>query len=232
MNNLLKIIKNLTILYIEDEKEIREVTLKTLMLLCENVIALENCNNAYEVYEKLNPNIIITDIMLDKISGIEFTKTVRENNRDIPIILLSASTDTTFLLDAVKLKLIDYLVKPIKFDNLVSVLKRATEYLIENGQLHIYITDNIIYDISFKTLTKDNQEVKLTTHELVFLELLLKNRYRVLSIEEIKNIVWYDGMATDGALKGLLHKLRKKLGKDTIVSSSGIGYRIDIKNKK
>jgi DNA-binding NtrC family response regulator len=124
MEKLQNILKNLTILYIEDDDFIRESVTKTLNLLCKDVIAIENCDDGYAIYRQVKPNIIISDIILNNISGIEFVQLIREENTTIPIILLTASIDTKNLLDAVKLKLINYLVKPVSFEILLDTLKK------------------------------------------------------------------------------------------------------------
>lgn len=228
MSETRRLIKNLTILYIENDESVRIDTLNMLQQFCDNVIVLEDANNALEVYSKTNPNIIITDIVLDEINGIEFSKMIREMDKKIPIVFLSSSTDKNFLLEAVRLKLVDFLVKPVQNDILLETLKKCIEHLIDYGLLHIKINENITYDFSHKNLLVENEVVKLTANELTFIELLLKNRNRYLSSQEIKYSVWSDEFATDGALKSLIHKLRKKLGKDTITSSARIGYKVNI----
>lgn len=229
MNKNKEIIKNLTILYIEDDEQIRISVTDTLKLLCNNVISLENANDAYVVYKDINPNIIISDIIMEEMNGIEFFKKVRSENRDIPLIVLSASTNKDFLLDAIKLKLIDYLIKPITFKKLESALDVAVEYLIENGLLHIKLNDELVYDISYKALFRNEHEIKLTPKELLLLELLIKNRNKTISANEIKALLWEDG--SDSALKSLIYKLRLKIGKETLLSSSGIGFKLKISSQ-
>jgi len=225
------ILKELTILYIEDDNSTREYLTNILKMLCNNIIAIDSCDDGIELYHKYSPDIIISDIMLGKINGLDFVKLIRDVDKNIPIILISAYSDKEFLLDAVKLRLTDYIIKPIDFDKLQESLKKATEYIIDNGLYNIHINDDLVYNISSKCLFKDNKEVKLTNYELILLELLIKHKDRVVTIEEIKTTVWCDEYPSDGALKSLIHKLRKKIGKDTINSTSGIGFKIKLKNK-
>lgn len=230
MNEVKDVLKNITILYIEDDEFIRNSVTKTLKLLCDNVISIKDCDNAYEVYNEQKPNIIISDILLNKISGIDFVKQIREEDKDIPIILLSAYSDTSYLLDAVKLHLVDYLIKPVDFESLYDTLKKATQYLIENSLLQVKITKDITYFISKRTVMQDAKDIQLSLNELSLLELLIKNKNRTVNTQEIKTLIWKDDYPSESAFKSLIYKLRKKIGKDTIISSSGFGFRIILEN--
>ena len=75
---------------------------------------------------------------------------------------------------------------------------------------------------------KDNEEILLTAKELILLDLFINNNHRVLSIPELKLALWDDEFeATESALKNLLNKLRKKIGKESIINISGVGYRLN-----
>jgi DNA-binding response OmpR family regulator len=75
-------------------------------------------------------------------------------------------------------------------------------------------------------ITYKNSDYRLTSQEVLFLDLLLKNRHRTVSSVEIMENVWRYDEGTESALKSLLNKVRKKIGKESIVNISGIGYRI------
>lgn len=225
------ILKNLKILYIEDEKSIRENITKTLQLLCGDVIAFESAEEALEYIKKESHiDIIISDICLSKMSGIEFIQQIREYDKNIPIIIISAYMEQSYLLDAIKFRLIDYLTKPIDFKTLHNALLKCTEEITNLGKYTIYFTNNTSYNVQNKTLSKnsDNSEVALTSKEVQLLEYLLENQHQVVSYDEIKDTVWDDIFeATDSALKNLLTKLRKKIGKESIKNISGIGYKLE-----
>lgn len=164
---------------------------------------------------------------MPNMNGIEFTKKIREIDKNIPIILLTAHTDTHYLLDATKLKLIDYLIKPLDFKQLKEALIKAALEVKDSGNYCINFPGNIHYNISVKKLYKENIEENITAKEISLLELLYENKNRIVPTIEIKNHVWEDSFeATDSALKAVLNKLRKKIGKDSIRNISGIGYQI------
>jgi len=226
------ILNQSTILYIEDEDNIRDNITKTLQLICNKVFAVANADLALEVYNNNKIDIILSDINLPGMSGLEFTKIVRKDNRLIPIILLTAHTNTELLLEATRLRLIDYLTKPIDFEMLHDALKRATKEILLNGTYLVNFENNTSYNINKKLLLDQNtgQEIKLTSSEIDLLEYMLNSKERVISNQELKSVLWQDeDLATDSALKNLLNKLRSKIGKGSISNISGIGYRLLLK---
>ena len=117
------ILKNLNILYIEDEENIKINMKKVLLLLCENVFDVSNIQEAKNIIKTQRVDIIISDINLPDTNGIDFIKELRKSDKTIPVILLSAFTDTKYLLEATKLKLVDYLTKPVDFKTLNNSLE-------------------------------------------------------------------------------------------------------------
>ncbi len=231
-DTLLQTLKSFTILYIEDEPVIQKEMEQVLSLLCKEVFSYSTAKEAYEGYKVKTPDIILSDISLEEESGIEFVKQVRQTDKKTPIILLSAHTDTAYLLEASKLKLVAYLTKPIHFEELKQTLFEAVEEHLGNDdtkQNLFSITDSISFDTEHKTLQINNKQKKLSSYESRLLAYFIKNKTRTLSPEELKNHVWDDPYdATDTALKSLIYKLRTKIGKDTVQNLSGVGYYLNL----
>jgi DNA-binding response OmpR family regulator len=226
----LNILNNLNILYIEDEEIIKENIKKTLTLFCENIFDASNIEDAKIILQKYRIDIVITDINLPNENGIEFIKEFRKIDKKIPIIILSAYTDKNYLLEAIKLKLTDYLTKPIDFKSLQSALYKCVDEILENSRYVISFKNSIEFNVLHKKLfcKNNNEEMLLTSKELMLLEYLVKHSNRIVSIDELKNYIWEDELeSTDSALKNLLNKIRKKIGKDSILNISGVGYRLD-----
>lgn len=228
--NFNNILKNLNILYVEDEENIRINIKKVLLLLCENVFDASSIEEAKTILEKQRIDIVISDINLPDTDGIAFVKELRKTDKTIPVILLSAFTDTKYLLEATKLKLVDYLTKPIDFKTLNNALQTCVEEILDNSRYLILFRNNIQYNVLHKKLIDLNtkKEILLTSKELELLSFLIKNTNRIVSADELKSNIWEDYFeATDSALKNLLNKVRKKIGKESIVNISGVGYRLD-----
>ena len=222
----LKSLKPLTILYIEDEPLIRKNALEYLSRYCAKVYEAEDGENGYEVYKKERPNLIITDIKMPKLSGLALAEKIRQEDKNTPIIITTAHTDTEYLLKAVELQLVKYVVKPITSDKLKGALALACESLEENQKSSIvYLDDSLYYDMLNQSLFRDKELIKLTHKEQLFFDFLLKHKSRAITYEEIESLIWtYDGMSID-ALRSLVRSVRKKLGGDFISNISGIGYR-------
>ncbi|MFY9090228.1 response regulator transcription factor [Arcobacter aquimarinus] len=229
-NQYVNILKKLNILYIEDEENIKLNVKKTLLLFSDNVFDAEDIASASKILHEKRIDIILSDINLPDKSGIDFIKEIRLIDKKIPIIILSAYTDKKFLLEATKLKLIDYLTKPIDFKSLNQALNKCVDEILDNSRYIISFKNNINYNVLHKKLidTEKEEELSLTSKELTLLDFLIKNSNRIVSSEELKSYLWEDEYeATDSALKNLLNKLRKKVGKDSIINTSGVGYRLD-----
>lgn len=226
MNNDEKhILSSLTIMYIEDENTIRLSVTQTLELIFKNVITFSNAEDAFIHFNNEKPDLILSDINLPNMSGIEFSKLIRKEDSSIPIILLTAYTNKEILLEATKLKLISYIVKPVVFDELYDAFKLATQDIVKNNNNVLIFTNNTRYDNQTKLLYLDDKEIHTTASENKLLEIFIKNLNKTLSTNEIKEHLWDDAYdATDSALKSVLSKLRSKIGKDSIKNVSGMGY--------
>ena len=220
--------KNLSILYVEDEKMIRQNAVEYLSRICDNVLEARNGVEALEVYKKHKPDIIISDIKMPKMNGLEFAAEIRKVDKSTPIIMVTAHTETHFLLKAVELQLIKYVVKPVTSKKLQEALSLSLDYLTVKNKNILKLKEDVLYDILNKTLVIDNKLVKLTKNEQLLLELLAKNHLRAIRYEEIEALIWsYEGMSMD-ALRSLVRTLRKKLETNCIENISGIGYRLHL----
>lgn len=220
--------KNIRLLYVEDEEHIRRNAISYFKRLFDEVYEAKNAFDALEQVKELKPHIIITDIKMPKMSGIDLVKRIREFDSNTQIVILTAFTDTNYLLEAVELGLVKYLVKPIRHDKMLPVLMQCAKN-IQNKDTNLkYITNNCIFDTFNKTLVNENKIVKLSKNELKFLELLCQNSNRVVSYEEIENAIWYDSYMSEDAIRSLVRNLRRKLPKDSLNNIARVGYRISI----
>ncbi len=228
-------LKLLTILYVEDEALIRKNAVEYLSRYCHIVLEASNGEEGYALYTQHSPDLIISDIKMPKLSGLEFASKIRLEDKKTPIIITTAHTDTEYLIKAVELQLIKYIVKPITSEKLQEALYNVCETLQDDNSTHINLDMNTQYDLLNQTLFQKQKHIKLTHNELLFFDFLVKNRQRAITYQEIENLIWaYEGMNID-ALRSLVRGLRKKLsnGKvegEFIENVSGIGYRLKIYN--
>ncbi|WP_421715858.1 response regulator transcription factor [Arcobacter arenosus] len=222
----MEILKNLKILYIDDEKLIREDAVEYLSFYCENVYEACDGNDGLKKYQEHKPDIIITDIKMPKQNGLDMIKQIRKNDKTTKIIVATAHLETSYLMDAIELGLVKYLVKPIMEDTLLQVLEKCTEDVVKEQSV-FNISGGFAFDILNHTLFCNQEQIPLTKKELLFLELLIKNSNRAVKYDEFSNYVW-DGYMSEDALRSIVREIRKKTTKESIKNISGIGYQVNL----
>lgn len=120
-------LKRLNVLYIEDEQSSRELLSDILRDFVGSVESASDGQEGLEKFNKKTYDIVISDILMPRMDGLEFVRNVRAatHNADAPIILATAFTETKYLLDSIKLKCDGYILKPIDLDELLETMKRA-----------------------------------------------------------------------------------------------------------
>ena len=186
--------------------------------------------NAQEAESKIESNvydIIILDVMLPDGNGFELCKYIKEN-KDIPIIFLTAKDDEKDVVNGFNLGADDYVIKPFRTMELISriynVLRRYNKdkNVIEIGQVRIDLEANRVY--------VDNKEVEFTALEYKILVLLFTNAGKTVTREKILDKIWdvAGNFVNDNTLTVYIKRIRDKLGKsDVIKTIKGIGYRVD-----
>ena len=220
--------KNIKILYVEDDEIARENGVEYLQNFFEQIYEASDAIKALQLYEKYQPDIIITDIQMPKLNGLEFVKRIRQKDKKTQIIIITAFCDKDYLLKAIELGLVKYLVKPVKEKEFEEALFLCVNSLQEDVTNIVKLDINSYFDSFNKNLVIDDEIIKLRTKELIFLELLIKNKNRYVSYEEIENYVWSDSVMTKDALKTLVKNLKSKIPKDLILNLTNSGYKIDV----
>ncbi len=114
MKELQSIANDITILYIEDEEEVRDEIASLLKVIFSKVYVANNGQAGVKAYQKFLPDIILSDIQMPVMSGIEMAKQIRNINEDIPIVFITAFNQTEMLMDAIDIGVDKYLIKPLK----------------------------------------------------------------------------------------------------------------------
>lgn len=216
------------ILVVEDEEVARENFVIYLKMFYDHVYEACDGEEALKIYKEISPDIMLVDINIPKINGLDVIKEIRKKDLNVKIVVLTAHTDAAFLMEAVALKLTKYLFKPVNRKDLKDALDKCASEM-----KNFTITSNVIinfeeeysYNLDLKELRKHNEIINITYKEQLFLELLVKNNNRLFTYEEIL-VAMYDD-ATQESLKNIVKRLRKKLPKDTIINVPTQGYKIN-----
>ncbi len=223
---LLEKLKTLSILYVEDEEGIRTKMSDSLRYYAKEVFEASNGKVGLKIYKEKKPDIIFTDILMPQMDGIEFVKEIRKEDSKTPIVMVTAHTDKEYLLGAVELHLEQYIVKPINLKNLKESLSKCVSVISANHAVSKELPCGYRYDFDNKLLSYNEEQIVMSKKEIAFFELLLQNRHRVVTYEELQHCIWQDDVMTDCALKSLLRNVRQKFPKGYIKNLSGVGYRL------
>ncbi|MEA2050229.1 MAG: response regulator transcription factor [Campylobacterota bacterium] len=221
---MLDYIKNISILYIEDEKDILDYVSVSLKKYFKNVYGANDGEDGILKYKQYKPDIIISDIQMPKKNGVDLVKYIRDIDKDTPIVMLTAQQDKDELIELINLNINSYILKPIKQEVLI---KSIVDIFIPNYQ--IQLNENIYLDMKeSKFITKQTQ-ILLKPKEILFLSLLYKNKKSTTTYEQIEYIIWKDKIMTQNALKTFIKELRHKLPENIIKNVSRVGYILDIR---
>ncbi len=123
------------LLYVEDEAIIREQLERLLRRVVKDVITAKNGEEGLSAFKEHSPEIIVTDIKMPQMTGLEMAKEIRKIDRDIPIIITTAHSESEFLLEAIEISVSDFLLKPVDTDNLIKVIERKSHDIILEKEL-------------------------------------------------------------------------------------------------
>jgi len=220
---MLKKLSNFTVLYAEDEVGIRVNISEMLSLFFKSVYLAKNGLEAYDLFLEKKPDLLITDIRMPLMDGIELAKKVRLKEPKAQILITSAHTEVDYMLEAIELSLVRYIVKPITETKLMDALNK---FLIskENSGV-IEFSDSWFYDFDQKQIKHEDKIFDLTKKEVKFLEMLLE-RDSVISYEEIEEELWEGEYMSLNALRLMMKNLRKKLPEGSLKNIQSIGYKL------
>ena len=131
LHDLMDLGKELRVLYVEDDENLRLETIKIIERIFANVDVASDGLDGYQSFRTMKYDLVITDIEMPNLNGIEMSKKIREINKDIPIVVVSAYSNTEYFIDSIALGIDYYILKPIKMphliDTLYSAVKRITD---------------------------------------------------------------------------------------------------------
>lgn len=219
------------LLIVEDEKELLESVAEGLRLSGYAVDTAADGAEAEDLFWSETYDLIVLDINLPKIDGFTLLKEIREEDKQVNVIMLTARTQVADRVKGLDLGANDYLIKPFHFDELEarirSLLRR--KQVVEDKIIHY---KNLSFDTGTKILTVDGDVVKLTAKELGIFEYLILNQGRYISAEELMEHVW-DMNVSDVSnavrvhMSALRRKIKEALGENIIRNEIGRGYVID-----
>lgn len=216
-------LKDKTVLYIEDELEVLTNIGTLLSHYFDKVYLAEDGLEGQKILHDKKIDLMLIDIELPTINGIDLIKKIRETNKSIPIIVISAYTNENYLLAAVELNLLKYIVKPLTSDKIKTVLTTLNDYFSECNE--IALTSSItISGRESVVIINNNNKLKLTKKELRFLIYLAQKRS--IGYDTLQAL-WKNKPPTKNAIRVFIKKIRQKLPDNTIKTNNDTGYFIE-----
>ncbi|EDP5704160.1 response regulator transcription factor [Campylobacter jejuni] len=219
--------KELIILVVEDEIKTRESLINVLSERFSKVIGAQNGDEGLKKFKKFKPDLVITDIAMPIMDGLDMAREIKEISDDVPIVVLSAYSEKERLLRSIDIGIDKYLIKPVDIEELFKVLDCLVGEKIEANML-VKISEEYQFNKTKRTLIHNGKEIVLTKKELAFISLLLKQPGVLVLHEDIKKNVWIGEHVSDTAVRTFIKRVRDKVGEDFIKNVPSLGYNINI----
>ncbi|EAJ7708308.1 response regulator transcription factor [Campylobacter jejuni] len=219
--------KELIILVVEDEIKTRESMINILSERFSKVIGAQNGDEGLKKFKKFKPDLVITDIAMPIMDGLDMAREIKEISDDVPIVVLSAYSEKERLLRSIDIGIDKYLIKPVDIEELFKVLDYLIGEKIEANML-VKISEEYQFNKTKRTLIHNGKEIVLTKKELAFISLLLKQPGVLVLHEDIKKNVWIGEHVSDTAVRTFIKRVRDKVGEDFIKNLPSLGYKINI----
>lgn len=218
--------RSIKVLCIEDEELIRENQVDYLKRFFDMVYEASDAKQALEIIKEQKPQLIITDIEMSNMNGLDMIRLIRQNDKKTKFIVLSAYSNKEYLLDAIDLGLVKYLIKPIDHESFYPILLKCVKEITDQNSDLIDLGSNCTFDTTNLKVIFNNKTHTLSKYEADFLILLYNNKPNVVSYDQIQYEVWADNIMSDNSLRTLVKSLRKKLPQNIITNLSKVGYKL------
>jgi len=219
--------KNTKILLVDDEPDIVEIIRFNLEQNGYKISTASDGLEAIKVAEKEIPHLIIMDVMMPNLDGIEACERLRQDDRfsDTIIMFLTARGEDYSYVAAFDAGADDYVTKPIKPKVLVSKVKGLLRRLKEKESKNIYVFNKLTIDRDAYKVINENKELSLPRKEFELLFLLASMPGKVFTREKIMDVVWGGDVVGDRTIDVHIRKLREKIGNHYFKTVKGIGYK-------
>jgi len=212
-------LKDKNVLYIEDELDVLENISSILGQFFGNLYSVPNAEEALDIYNNKHIDLMIVDIELPKMNGIDFIKKIRQKDKDIPIVIISAYTKTDYLLESIELKLEHYILKPFTTAKIHKLLQDLNNLYVDDDTLELL--SDVWLNKKDMIVSFGNEVHHLSKREAMILEIIA--RKKAISYDEISTL-WEDDIPSQNAIRSCFKHLRKKLPEGIIQNHSGFGY--------
>ncbi|MCT7485448.1 response regulator transcription factor [Aliarcobacter cryaerophilus] len=216
--------KNLKVLIVEDEQKLANLIRSSIKELFFKVTTAKDGLDGLKKFKTFKPDIVISDISMPNLSGLEMCQKIKEQNSSIAIIILSAYSQKEMLLQAIDLGISKYFIKPFDIESFIEYLKELSNKI--NKEKDYTLKGGFVFVKNSCSLYKDSELINLTKREKEFINLLIENKNLLVKMETIKENLWELENISDERVRTFIKRLRAKTSKDLIENVSSQGYMI------
>jgi len=238
MHQVLEKTQKLSLLLVEDYTPLRKDLEELLQNFFHTVISASDGQEGLDKYREYHQkeekyiDIVLSDIEMPYMNGITLTQEIQSMNESQAIIILSAYSESKYLLAFINLGIAHFLTKPLKHKEFISVIYDISNKIMKEKEEKIlshllYLKEETYWDLEKSQLFSQQKNIKLTRYELLFIEFLIQNIDRVCSSQDIISYFYnQDKELSEESLRNLVFKLRKKIPTSTLESVYGVGYKL------
>lgn len=224
------ILKTMHVLLVEDDEQTAIFLAEIFRNYFENTSIARDGKEALEFIKKNHVDLLITDIAMPYLSGIRLIESIRLeeqkiSDKQLPIIVISGRQDTNELLEIVRLKLVDYVLKPISLTRINEAIQRFYIEIKTQNTYKYRIDAEMIYDPFSKSLEEGDKTVLLTPMEIILMESLLENKGKLIARSILMEKI-YNRQVPDVTFRNLLARFKKKIGSNRIINIKDIGVKL------
>lgn len=214
------------LLIVEDEPRISSFIRQGMTIEGFRTRVAHDADEALATLQAFNPDLMILDLMLPGIDGLQLLRLLREERWRLPVIVLSGRGDVATKVAALRGGANDYVVKPFAFDELLARVRIHLETGGHAPDPFVIQAGAFFFDTHTRTVDVDANRISLTARECQVLEYLMRHRKSVISRERILSAVWgYDFSPNTNVVDVCVKRLRDKLGRQWIETVRQVGYR-------
>ena len=222
-----RVLKQLKVLLVEDEENIARLLKDAIGDSFFSCIIATDGEDGLEKFEKHSPDIVITDINMPRLNGLDMSKKLKDMNPTIPIIILSAFSEKEKLFSAIDIGVTKYFLKPFDPDELLDYIDSISENIASKM---LTLSEGFVFNKGTGSLYKNDRYVSLSKKESAFFSLLLENVNKVIDSEQIKSYLWAGEDVSDERVRTFIRRVRAKTSKKLIKNVKGIGYQANLTN--
>lgn len=219
------------VLVVEDDKTISSLIKENLSQWGYDAKEISDFHNVLNEFNEFEPDLVLLDISLPYFNGYHWCTQIRRES-NVPIIFISSMSDNMNVVMAINMGGDDFITKPFDMNVLIAKIQAMLRRTYDlNDEKQTYEADGLILNTNSASATYNNQEIDLTKNDYKILLILLENKRKIVSRDEIMQRLWQtDSFIDDNTLTVNINRLRKKLEEyglyDFIKTKKGIGYMI------